>query len=557
MQAIYNIPEICAAHQIKHAILSPGSRNAPISIAFSRNEKIKSTTIIDERSAGYIALGIAESTREAVVLCCTSGTAVANYYPAIIEAFYQHIPLVIITADRPPEWVDEGDGQSIRQANIYSNHIIKSFNLLPDNEHKDSDWFIQRSMSEAIQTAQIERGPVHINIPLREPFYPSSIEETKPKNVRIIKKLPTESVLAAEGLLFVTGEMRYYEKILVVVGQSSGSKTLTEHLNLQNIPVIAECTANIYSEANIIKYHDVILNKNNDTAFEALKPDLLISVGEQFISKNLKTFLRSNPPTEHWHIGTEKNVADVFQCLTKIISVEPEYFFKHIPYEAISNEYLADWLFENNKAKLYTKLFLDTSEFSEFQAVHKIIPHIPSRSLVHYGNSMSIRYGNHLPIDESKKVKVYSNRGASGIDGSLSTAVGHAITNPDIINTIILGDLSFFYDRNALWNNLSLNNLRIIVLNNHGGGIFKMIPGPKRQPELESLFVTNQTLEAHHSAQDFDIDYQKCTSIDELENALGNFYEPSLKAKIIEVVTDTDCNTKVYDLFRTLENYGK
>ena len=559
MKALYNIPEICFKLGVTNVVLSPGSRNAPLSLGFSRHSQIQTHIIPDERSAGYIALGIAQSTRKPVVVCCTSGTAVVNLSPAVTEAFYQKIPLIILTADRPPELIDQGDGQSVRQTNIFHNHIKKSYQLLSDYETKESKRYAERSISEAIILSEdAAKGPVHVNIPLREPFYPSSTEETKPETkVKTIRTYEVAQTLTSNSWITINNEAKRYDRILVLVGQNYGSVKLTEDLNLPLIPVVAECTANIFSEENIIKYHDIFLNNENQVNFQALKPDLLITIGEHFISKNLKQFIRQNPPQQHWHVGTSKEVADVFSCLTKIVPVEPEYFFKNLSYEAFSSKFLADWLYQNNISKIYVNHFLSNHDFGEFKAIKLLLSEIPNQAKLHFANSMPVRYGNVLPIHESKKVQTFANRGTSGIDGSISTAVGHALAHPEFFNVIITGDLSFFYDRNALWHNYDLKNLRIILLNNHGGGIFKMIPGPKKQPEVEELFVTNQKLNAKNAANDFGFEYCLVRTEKELNSHISSFFAPSDKPKLLEVESSTDLNTKVYDQFRSLKDYGK
>lgn len=559
LKALYNIPEICHQLDVRYAVICPGSRNAPLSIGFFRHKGIETFVIPDERSAAYMALGMSQCTLSPVVVCSTSGTAVTNFYPAVTEAFYQKIPLIAITGDRPPELVDQGDGQTIRQQNIFRNHIKSSYTLTPDYYNPLSKRHAERSVSEALNMAKkLPQGPVHINVPIREPFYPESEEETQPEpGIKAIEVGETVPRLTPECYSKLNSAAKRFDKVLIVVGQNYGSEKLTNDLNLPSVPVVAECTANIFSEDNIVKYHDIILNKANSGKFETLKPDLLITIGEHFISKNLKLFLRDNPPNEHWHVGINTEVDDVFNCLNKIIPVEPEYFFKNLTYEAFNSQYLADWLFENNIAKIYMHHFVENAPFGEFKAIRSVLSQVPKQAAVHFGNSMPVRYGNLIPIHEVKHAHVFANRGTSGIDGSLSSTVGHCLAKKLDLNVIILGDMSFFYDRNGLWHNYDIGRLRIVLMNNHGGGIFKMIPGPRKLAELEEVFVTKQGLTAKKTAEDFEIDYYHCNSEVDLNKHLADFFSYNGKAKLLEIESSSDLNTKIFDEFRTLKNYGK
>lgn len=547
MEAIYNIAEICAKKNVNNVILSPGSRCAPLTIAFARHPKIKEKTFSDERSAAFVALGMAQYTEETVALLCTSGTASLNYAPAITEAYYQHVPLLVLTADRPPEWIDQRDGQTIRQTNIYQNHIKGSYDLPVDYAHEDSQWQINRILSEAINLSQEDpKGPVHINIPLREPFYPSE-EIVFDQNVKVIEKLKATAKLDASVWKKLQQEANRYENILLVAGQEQNNQLRSILLNAQEIPIISDCISNVQSE-NSIYLHDIIFSRNNAKNHKKLKPDLLITYGKSVISKNIKLFIRANKPITHWHIQEVGEVADTYQSLTKIIPVSINEFTQNIALK--SNEYLKKWKEEEAKASIYQETFFKKAAFGEFKAIHQVLEKIPVKSNLHLANSMTVRYANFFP--NTKKLHVFANRGTSGIDGSTSTTVGTALVS-EKMNTLITGDLSFFYDRNAFWNNYIPSNLRIIVLNNHGGGIFRMIEGPTKQEELEPYFITKQTLRVKNTAKDFNLAYQFCTNENEVNNALSTFFEKSKTAKILEIESNTEINTEI---FKNFKSYG-
>ncbi len=557
MQAIYNIAAICALQGIEDIIVSPGSRVAPLTVAFVKHPDLNVKTIPDERSAAYIALGIALHKKKPVVISCTSGTAMANYAPAITEAYYQKIPLIVITADRPIEWIDQGDGQSIRQYDFYKNHIKKSYQLPTYQGHPDARWHIERVVNEAINISQEgPSGPVHINVPLREPFYPKNSQEVTFDDVKINKDIHTDPFISNKDYYLLNQRIKAYEKVLIVVGQGTYEASLVDELNLENLPVVSDCIANIHRGDNTINHHDIILSKANEDVFEDLQPELLITFGDAILSKNLKTFLRDYAPEEHWHIQSSGPVADVFKKLTLTIRTIPEYFFRNLIYEPQDSTYLADWLYEENKSSIYLQRAMKTIEFGEFKAMSHLLNALPDHSILHLGNSMPVRYANYLPFEFKQRITVYANRGTSGIDGSLSTALGTALSVPGRLVTIILGDMSFFYDRNALWNNYIPPNLRIVVLNNKGGGIFRMIPGPLNLDELEEYFVTKQKREASFMAAEANLFYEACEEEQDLKEVLEDFYEPSEKAKLLEVFSESKDNSAIFGDFKRLKNYG-
>lgn len=556
MQEVYNIAQICARLGVKEAVMSPGSRCALLTLAFHRHPDINETMVYDERSAAYTALGKSLISKRPVVLTCTSGSAAANYLPAITEAYYQRIPLIILTADRPPEWTDQGDGQTIRQQGLYHNHIKKSYQLPVDTLHPDAKWQYRRTISEAIMLSkEAPQGPVHINVPVREPFYPGKDEViTFDDNIRIIKEEPGTTQLASHEYFHLCQEAKKYERILIVAGQGCHAPDIRTHLEACQLPVVADCIANLHSDINIVRHHDIFLLKANQEAYEQLKPDLVISFGNPVLSKALKHFFRHHQPKAHWHVEPSGTVPDTFQSLTRIVRSDVGHFFHQMNYASPDAEFLSNWLFEENKANIYLNTFLQDIAFGELAAFQEIVNILPENSVLHLGNSMPVRYAN--LFSWHKSVRVFANRGTSGIDGSLSTAVGSASADP-AMHTIVLGDMSFFYDRNALWQQTLPDNLRIIVLNNGGGGIFNMIDGPSQLPEAADYFITKNHLSAKNTANDFQLAYHKATNRDELVHALNDFYAPSSKPKILEVFTDNQNDAALFRSLKSLTGYGE
>jgi len=552
------LAEIAYFKGIQHVVISPGSRSAPITIAFARHPEIKTYVIPDERSAGYIALGMSLKLDQPVGLVCTSGTAAINLYPAIAEGFYQNVPLLIFTADRPPEWIDQADGQTIHQENLYGKHVKKYFNLPSDLTSKDALWHTDRIINEAINTAiDAIQGPVHLNIPIREPFYPSNTDgyefNTDPKIIDTARG----NIDLNPGSWEKLGEIwRAAQNILIVAGQSGPdvglNKNLIEFINTFDVPLVGDTIANIQSIAkNIITHHDLILS-NNGKLKRSLEPDLLITFGNSVISKNLKGFLRDAHPINHWHIQETGYHRDTFQGLTHRINLKPVVFFhgaqKYFSRKGGSAEYLNNWIMhERNIEKIINSFFNAHLEFSELEAVHEIIHFLPDNTNLHLANSMPVRLANLIGLLKPG-IEVFSNRGVSGIDGCLSTAIGIS-AHSTCLNFVLIGDMAFFYDRNGLWHDIDPGNLRIIILNNHGGGIFRMIDGPSKQPELKKFFETDQKLKAENTAADFKLDYYFCNDIDGLKLNFQRFLVDDGKSKILEIETNSQINKTIFDKY--------
>ncbi|KAA5540147.1 2-succinyl-5-enolpyruvyl-6-hydroxy-3-cyclohexene-1-carboxylic-acid synthase [Adhaeribacter rhizoryzae] len=555
LQAVFNIAEICAQWGVQQVVLSPGSRCAPLTLAFARHPKIQVRTISDERAAAFIGLGIALTTRRPVVLVCTSGTAALNYAPAVAEAFYQQVPLLVITADRPAEWIDQLDGQTIRQENIYGRHIKKSFSFPSEGEYADAIWYGQRMLSEALlETEAYPPGPVHINVPLREPFYPKPDEPIHfEKNVKVIRELPNAYELSSSQINLLKFASAGYQKILVLAGQGPYEEELVQALQAfarnTGAVIVADVIANLHEIPGVCRYQDIYLAGKNTPAAQDLQPDLLITFGLSNISKNLKLFLRAYPPQAHWHLQPAGTVADPFQSLTQIIRTTPLSFFSALRgthYRAIRN-YRHIWQQQEKQANVYLKEFLHQPVFNEFTGYFQVINNLPQNVNLHLANSMAVRYANIIGLKPQQQVVVFANRGTSGIDGCTSTAVGSALSSANL-TILITGDLAFFYDRNGLWHNYLPPNLRIVLLNNQGGGIFRLIDGPRQQPELAEFFETHQALNAEQTAKDFKMAYFPCRNLPELTNQLPHFWQAG--PGILEIFTSSPENADFFNAFK-------
>jgi len=557
IQAIIDIAEICSRHKIRQAVIAPGSRSAALTLAFARHPNIKTYVIPDERSAGYVALGLAQSSQQTVAVICTSGTAAANLYPAIIEAYYQEVPLLVLTADRPPEWIDQQDGQTVRQEKLYHNHILGSYQFPVSLDHKDAIWHAHRIINEAIlKTQHFTRGPVHVNVPIREPFYPTDQEQFNfSAEIKIIDQIYTDSSLNKDQVYSIVKELTHFRKVLVLVGQGHWSaellKLLTGIYEKLGWIIIGDITSNIHAIANSIDKHDLILMDHEIQ--KDLAPEIIISLGQSILSKGLKGFLRRSKPKAHWHISSNPEIRDTFQSLTKIIKVRPEIFFSAMNHEVSSDnrsiEFSEKWKRFQIKTKSEFEDFMDQIQEGEFAAVKKVIESLPADCDLHLANSMPVRYASYIGLKNKNDVRVWSNRGTSGIDGCLSTVIGHAM-NKDCLQVLIAGDLAFFYDRNALWHSHVPANLRIILLNNHGGGIFRLIDGPRQQPELEEYFETKQALNAKNTANDFKLAYFSISDLPDLSKVLSEFFSKETGKAILEIETEPKMNEEVFASFK-------
>ncbi|MDR6561748.1 MULTISPECIES: 2-succinyl-5-enolpyruvyl-6-hydroxy-3-cyclohexene-1-carboxylic-acid synthase [unclassified Arcicella] len=565
LQPIVNLVEILSRKGVHHAIISPGSRNAPLTIALVRHPVIETWSISDERSAAFIALGMAQNLSKPVAICCTSGSAAYNYAPAVAEAFFQEVPLIILTADRPKEWIHQHDGQTIYQTDIFGKHVKQSFEIGADYSHPDAIWHIERTVNHAVNLANtFPKGPVHINIPLREPFYPLENEVVvSDGSVRVIERVETSNVLSNEVWANLLASIEQYDKVLIAGGQNEFDPDLTNILEkLQdefNFPVVGDSISNL--KFNVISNQDVFLQQDA----ENLAPELLITFGKSFISKSFKTFLRKNKAIEHWHLSLDNHLIDTFQSLTKILPVQPLYFFsklleeidfsqfKNGDDEERSSDYLDAWKRNSFKANNYLEhFFLENfhqHQLNEFYAIKKLLDALPANSQLHLANSMSVRYANYIGTDPTKKIEIFANRGTSGIDGCVSTAVGAALTTTKRVY-LLIGDLAFFYDRNALWNRYMPDNLNIILMNNHGGGIFRIIDGPSKQAELDDYFETVQSYTAEKTASEANLEYFNAKTVEEFHQLSIAFLQPNGKSKIFEIETDSKYNTEIFKKFK-------
>ncbi len=540
-----HILQACLAEGITDIVISPGSRNAPLTIGFASNPDFNCYSIADERCAAFFATGMAQQLKKPVALLCTSGSALLNYYPAFAEAFYSEIPLVVLSADRPADKIDIGDGQTIRQANVYANHSLYNANL---SEHVSPE--NDRLILEAMRTAKHQKGPVHINIPFEEPLY-----ETVPELTSKLAFFPeSETIQEKQDFNAFVAAWNSAPKKMILTGVNDPgvlSQDLVDFMGEEDsVLVLTETTSNLH-HPNFIAHIDTLITPFSEEDFLQLQPDLLLTFGGMVVSKRIKTFLRKYKPKQHWHIDVLR-AYDTFGALTEHIKSTPQSFFSFIKEQNTVNR--SDYapsirhIFDYRTNRHWH--YLSEAPFSDLKAYERILEALPSDSMLQISNSAAIRYAQLVPFYDS--ISVYCNRGTSGIDGSTSTAIGAAVASSK--QTVLLtGDIGFFYDSNALWNQYIPDNFRIILVNNGGGGIFRILPGHRENKVFNRFFETSHHYNASHLAAMYHFDYYTANDEQELGEALRCLFSDGGKPAILEVFTPEKLNDKILtDYFKAL-----
>ena len=529
---VLELISLLKAHSIEHAVLCPGSRDIPIVQGISQFSDISCYSITDERSAGFFALGIILSLKKPCAVIVTSGSALLNLHPAVAEAFYRQLPLLIISADRSAAWIGQMDGQTVHQTDVFHSLVKYSGTL---NEIKDDTdkWMCNRVCNEAL-LALTERpfAPVHLNVPIGDPFF--SFKENCLPAVRVINRLLLSDL---DKVIFK------HRKIMLVLGQNDIDYRLSESEKealAQRFTVYCEhignahCAKFIYAGDGIFQS---ITNHNTN-----LHPDLVISLGGHIVSKQLKQFIRKIECT-HIAINDDGKIYDVFTQLRYVIKASFQ--------DAIN--YLCR--IDNIKNDLHASKFafsLDPKKtvipYSQIGITKSVLTKLDFPCCLHLANSSTVRYASYFKLPPF--ISVYSNRGVNGIEGSLSAAVGAACAIPDLLHFILIGDLSFFYDMNALCNVQLKQNLRIILFNNSGGEIFAAIPGITLD-ERSSKFVTAEhQAKGRLWAQECGFKTYEVTDNDGFLKIFDEFIRNDNTNKFMEVITDKTKDIDALKIFK-------
>ena len=479
----------CVKFDFFDVVISPGSRNVPLAIGFASNKKFKCYSIVDERSAAFFALGLSQKSKKPTILICTSGSALLNYYPAVAEAYYSEIPLIILSADRPEYKINIGDGQTINQSNVFEKNILYSNSLKQDCSHATEEIIksnLQKIVNDKADYSKIEKlqksiqknneeiieiafnlsinkmQPVHLNVPMEEPLY--EFNHSPSISVKVKKK--TEKKLSLTDLDNFYKAINKASKIMILIGVSDGNilskKSIQKINSCSSIIVMKEHTSNVFNESFISNIDRLIgpieLQSNSDSLFDELSPEIVISLGGMIVSKKIKSFLRNYKPQKHFHIGN--NISkDSFYSGVEHINATANKFFENIDLNKSDSKYFEKWnQLDYSKLDLHNR-YMKVINFSDLKVFEILTNWIPKKYNIQVANSTPIRYFQ--LFDLKNKNMMFANRGTSGIDGSTSTAIGSSVQNDSPV-LLVTGDLSFFYDVNALWNNHIPKNFRII-----------------------------------------------------------------------------------------------
>ncbi|MCD6661503.1 MAG: 2-succinyl-5-enolpyruvyl-6-hydroxy-3-cyclohexene-1-carboxylic-acid synthase [Lentimicrobium sp.] len=547
---LHLLAAVLSAKGVKQVVTSPGSRNAPAIVVLNRFPGMQLHSIADERSAGFYALGIAQQLQEPVAVLCTSGSAALNYAPAIAEAYYQKIPLIVITADRPEMWIDQGDGQTIRQRNVFAGYIRKSYHLPAEINHADQKRYFARLVAEAADRAIFPaKGPVHINLPLAEPLY--DIEWTEEEALPVPPRvLPSTSSLGKSALEELAELWNQSTGKIIIAGQMTPDADVVHLMSRfaddPSVVILSETTSNLPG-IDSIACIDRTIEGIKEEEFDILRPQILLSVGGAVVSKKIKALLRNIRPANHWHVSDdpEEFHMDTYGALTLTIPVETKTFLRQLLDVRVFKEsgFRELWSAKSKNRQLLHEKYLAEAPYSDLLVFKQIFEVLPADFQLHLGNSTPVRYAQ--LFDEASKFTTWSNRGTSGIDGSVSTAAGAAAAS-NVPVVLITGDIGFLYDSNALWNSGLSYNLRIILINNGGGNIFRVIPGPDRYEELEHFIETRHQHTAEGIAKTFGLNYSTANSADELKPALNHLFgKQHQKAAILEIFTPNKQSAEV------------
>lgn len=552
---VANFVDALVKSGLEHVVISPGSRSTPLAMTVCKHEKLQDWTIVDERSAAYFALGMAKQTKKPVALLCTSGTAAANYYPAIIEAYYNRVPLIVLTADRPHELRDVGASQAIDQIKMYGEHV-KWFQEMPIPEATEE--LISFARTTAIRAFQIalegNAGPIQLNFPFREPLIPDlSLENLwgDPGEDSFHQPYTGTKTVHANEVQKILTRLKGKEKGLLVCGPQEDNQlagALTNLAEQWQVPLLADPLSQIRGrqrESNyVIENYDALFR--SEQIRKKLQPDFIIRFGAMPVSKHYSFYAEEHKMALHILIEPDKGFRQPTKQPTQLIYADPvrfiEQLLQHSDQPKKSAAWLDQWLHMN---KIATKHIHDEimTELTEGTAVKHLLKVIPEESVLYVGNSMPVRDLDTFYVKTDRNLSLGANRGASGIEGLTSSALGVSATTEKKV-TLLIGDLSFYHDLNGLLTAKQYNlDLTVLLINNDGGGIFSFLPQVEEGEYFEKLFGTPLGIDFKQVIEMYGGSYQLAQDLPTLERQLLNSYQTH-GLHVIEVQTDRGENVK-------------
>ncbi|MDE6065249.1 MAG: 2-succinyl-5-enolpyruvyl-6-hydroxy-3-cyclohexene-1-carboxylic-acid synthase [Duncaniella sp.] len=542
------LTDLLIAHGVRHAVISPGSRNTPLIIALSRREEITCHVVIDERSAAFIALGMGVQSGAPIALVCTSGTALLNYAPAVAEAFYRHIPLVVISADRPEEWIDQDDSQTLWQQDALAPYVKRSCDISARIDFPNGPWWTDRMINDTLLEAlNGRRAPVHINVRLDAPL--NTQTEYHKGSARVIEMVSPRASLPVSDIRAMAMPLASPARLLIIAGFHAPDEKLNRALirlaSLPNVVVMTESISNLHSPSFISRIDSTLCRLSEDEK-RAMRPDTVITIGGAIVSRHIKEWLRSLPDLEHWHIGISHTTIDCFKHLTKRVEIDETIFMTQLaaamqPHRA-QCEYACQWHEAALRAKDIHDTYVCNAPWSDLKALSYVFAQIPRRCNLHLSNGTAIRYAQLMECGHVHRSEC--NRGVSGIDGCTSTALGaSALYNG--VTVLISGDMSFQYDISALSSRLMTPRFKMIVMCNGGGGIFRFIGATSALPETEQFFAVGTNLPLRQLCDGYGIEYYEATDEASLKSSFGKFITEHERPALLAIHTPPQVSAEV------------
>lgn len=540
---------------VTEVVISPGSRSTPMAMIMAEHPQLKIHIHVDERSAAFFALGMAKVSARPVAILCTSGTAAANYYPAIVEAHYSRIPLMVITADRPHELRDMGAPQAIDQNHLYGNHVKWFVEMaLPENS-AEMLRYVRTVCGRATAVAlQAPAGPIHLNFPFREPLVPiinDDIFQLNERPNRYVNVHNGELTIGRDDLIEIAATIKENQSGIIVCGQIEDEQftaAITRLSSILNFPILSDPLSQLrsgnHSGDHIIDTYDTFLR--NDDAKSYLKPEIILRFGAMPVSKALMIYLKENHTAIQYVIDGGGGWRDPAAVSTNMIYCSETKFCEELLLILSANphtDFLQKWLTVNSITKESLVSIKTTAALNESRLFYQMADMLPEGATLFVGNSMPIRDLDSFFYLNNKSIKVLANRGANGIDGTVSTALGAAVASTTSLY-LVLGDLTFFHDLNGLLPAKLYNiDITIILINNNGGGIFSFLPQSEHPKHFELLFGTPLDLDFKHIVHMYNGTFTRITDWENLEAEME--YSKTAKGlNVLEVLTERDRNTE-------------
>lgn len=550
---------------VRHAVFSPGSRSTTMAMLFKEHEGFGTYMNIDERSAGFMALGIAKAHKEPTVLVCTSGSAVAHYLPAILEAQYSGVPLIVLSADRPHTLLHVGAPQTVDQHKIFGTAVNYYEALAVPQESHYYTYPRQVARKAYMKAMDTKKGPVHINVPLFEPLVPelsrnhfeagrSSFKVVKPNYSNMFgfdnRNNLTHIINVAhnnDSTKEINNLLERYERILILAGPQidiDEADTIRSFGEALQAPILADPLSNVRgcnTSDVVISTYDALLA--GQALWHELKPDCVIQFGQIVVSKRVQQMIASWTDVEYIEVNPTMDSMNPTGKTTMHVQASIDVFTHLYGKNNNSDKYLKLWQRLEQEGKKQLSIAIDEPHCFEGRTIRELQKQIPEDGQIFVANSMTIRDFDYFWFSGESKAVLYGNRGVNGIDGTISTALGLAANGRPTY--LVTGDLSLFHDLNGLAVAKTHNlNLTIILHNNDGGGIFEYLP-QKGTKHFDYLFSTSQGLDYSGAAKLYGCGYTKISSPDELSSVLAKIGQES-GVHIIEIPTNREYSRELH-----------